>query len=224
MAQGTAGLATLLMCLASTAALAQNKGDAARPTFQDDRRWTPKPEPTLSAPAPAAAGATAPQMTTPADPSIKQTGNASCGLPATKATALEAGRMRVVVTSSCRAGQEIAWTYGGAEFQTTLDGQGRQEFIVDAFAGISTPVEIKFTDDTLISLPVEALGLDRLAKIAVIWRAPVELGLHAFEYAALPGDTGHISAATPSSLVNARESNGGTWNSPSFSGKIRYRH
>ena len=113
--------------------------------------------------------------------------------------------MRVVVTSSCRAGQEIAWTYGGAEFQTTLDGQGRQDFIVDAFAGTSSPLEIKFSDDTLISLPVQALDLDRISKIAVIWRTPVELGLHAFEYAALPGDTGHIAAATPSSLVTARE-------------------
>ncbi len=207
----TAFYATALAALFLAAipdALAQGKGDANRPTFQDERRWIPKPEPTLSGPAPDA-GATAgmPQAThpAPADPTVKKAGNASCGTPAAKATALEAGRMRIAVTSPCRAGQDFVWTYGGADFGGDLDGTGRHEILVDAFAGTSTPVEIKFADETVLAMPVEALELDKVSKVALLWRAPVDLDIHVFEYAALPGNAGHVSNAAPSSLSAARD-------------------
>ena len=199
----TVGAAVVLL-LSAPDAKAQSKGDAGnRPTFQDDRRWAPKPEPALTAPG-GPAHAVAPKPTQP-DPAIKQTGNASCGDPAAKPTPLEAGRMRIVVNSSCRSTQEIVWTYGGGEFAAKLDTAGRAELIVDAFAGTTSPVEIKFADQTILSLTVEALELDKVSKIAVIWRASVNLDLHAFEYAALPGQAGHVSAAAPSSLPAARE-------------------
>ena len=200
-----AGLAIVLL-LPAVDARAQGKSEPGnRPTFQDDRRWAPRPEPALTVPAPGGTAATALPKATPPDPAVKQTGNASCGNPSAKPTALDAGRMRIAITSSCRAAQEIVWTYGGAEFEAKLDNAGRVEVIVDAFAGATTPVEIKFTDQTVLSLPVEALDLDKVSKIAVIWRAPVNLDMHAFEYAALPGQAGHVSAAAPSSLAAARE-------------------
>ena len=139
------------------------------------------------------------------DPTVKKTGTASCGTPTVKTTALEAGQMRIAVSSPCRAAQTFIWTYGGAEFAAALDGAGRQDILVDAFAGTSTAVEVKFNDATVLALSVEALDLDKVSKVALLWHAPVDLDIHAFEYAALPGSSGHISSATPSSLLTARE-------------------
>ena len=113
--------------------------------------------------------------------------------------------MRIVVTSPCRAAQNFNWSYGGADFAASLDGTGRHEIMVDAFAGTSTPVEIKFADETVLALPIEALDLDKVSKVALLWHDQVDLDLNAFEYAALPGNAGHISTATPSSLPAARE-------------------
>lgn len=176
-----------------------NDSQAPRPTFHDERRWVPK-----ASPAPAAnKNGAAPAAATTTEPAVKKAG--ACAAPAVKPTPLEAGRMRVTIMSACRAGQMVVWTYGGAEFQATLDNAGRVEFTVDAFAGTSSPVEIKLTDETVMSLPVEAADLDRVAKVAVIWRVPVNLDLHAFEYAALQGQPGHIHAAAPSSPIAVRE-------------------
>lgn len=205
-ALSTSALAALFLLPSSNAA-AQGKNDANRPTFQDERRWTPKTEPAHAQPAPGAAISTpsTAAMPTAADPTVKNSGPASCGTPAAKATALEAGRMRIAVTSQCRATQAFVWTYGGAEFAAVLDKTGRHEILLDAFAGTSTPVEIKFADETVLALPVEALDLDKVSKVALLWSGPADLDLHAFEYAALPGNAGHVTPAAPSSLAAVRE-------------------
>ena len=202
-----AGLATLLLLAPAGPAYAQGKAETgARPTFQDNRRWTPKPEPALTNPPPGAAAqgpAGAVPKLTPPDTASSAPG--TCGLPIAQSAALEAGRMRITLASSCRGGQDIVWTYGGGEFDAKLDAAGRLEWIVDAFAGTTTPVGITFADKTVLSLPMAALDLDKVSKIAVIWRTPVDLDLNVFEYAAMAGQTGHISAAAPSSLASARD-------------------
>lgn len=179
-----------------------NAGEAGRPTFHDERRWVPKAQPAPGATA-AAKNSAQPAAATTTEPVVKKAG--ACAAPSVKPMPLDAGRMRVTVMSGCRTGQTVVWTYGGAEFQAILDNAGRAEFTVDAFAGTATPVELKFTDETIVSLPVEARDLDKVSKVAVIWRAPVNLDLHAFEYAALHGQPGHIHAAAPSSPAAARE-------------------
>ena len=192
-------MAVLLPALAH--AQSPGGGETTRPTFHDERRWLPKVQPGPVAPA-SKTGAQ-PAAATTIEPTVKKAG--ACAAPSVKPTPLDAGRMRVTVTSGCRASQTVVWTYGGGEFQATFDNAGRAEFAVDAFAGTSTPVELKFSDETFVSLPVEAIDLDKVSKIAVIWRAPVNLDLHAFEYAALQGQPGHINPAAPSTPVAARE-------------------
>jgi hypothetical protein len=44
----------------------------------------------------------------------------------------------------------------------------------------------------------------QVSKIAVIWKAPVNLDLHAFEYLARPGGRGHVWAGAPSSGEKAK--------------------
>lgn len=196
------------------AAFAQSAPDkASAPSFRDDRRLKPSAtEVAPSAAKPAETSAAAPSVAVSPAPTAATDsagGNRSaataCGAPTVTSAPLEAGRMRVAITSSCRAGQPVTWAYGGAEFEARLDAGGRAELIVDCFAGTSTPVEIKLADDTLVSLPVEAADLDKLTKIAILWRAPVNLDLHALEYAALPGQAGHVSPATPRTLAEVRD-------------------
>ena len=212
---GLTAIAALLLLPAGVHAQG-TQATAGRPTFQDNRRWTPRPEPALTVPPAGSAAAANPATASPrsslpdgANTSAGPSGNSpggpgACGTPLAKATPLEAGRMHIALTSACRGGQEMLWTYGGAEFEAKLDSAGRAEFEVDAFAGTTTPVEIKFADSTVLSLPVQAMDLDKVSKIAVIWRAPVNLDLQAFEYAALAGQAGHVSAATPSTLEATR--------------------
>ena len=48
--------------------------------------------------------------------------------------------------------------------------------------------------------------LDKVSKIAVRWRAPVNLDLHVFEHAAAAGQPGHVWASAPSSSEAALKS------------------
>jgi hypothetical protein len=116
---------------------------------------------------------------------------------------LAGGRMRIEVKSACRAGQTVSLAYGGAELVRKIDNAGNLDVALDCFAGADTPVEIRMADGTMRRLPVVAKDLDRVSKVAVLWKAPVELDLNAFEYAARLNEIGHVSAARPSSLDEA---------------------
>ena len=118
---------------------------------------------------------------------------------------LDGGRMLVRVGTPCRAEQSIRFGYGGASVVRKLDGAGRLELTLDLFAGTASPIEIVFEDGTSRELPARASDLDKLEKIALIWRAPVDLDLHAFEYGATFGQPGHVWAEAPSSALAARE-------------------
>ena len=48
-----------------------------------------------------------------------------------------------------------------------------------------------FHDGSRRALPAAAKDMDRVSKVALIWRSPINLDLHAFEYAAAYGEAGH---------------------------------
>jgi predicted deacylase len=98
----------------------------------------------------------------------------------------------------------VTLVYGGGEFAARLDGSGSADVTLDCFAGNATPVEVRFQDETSASAAVEALDLDKVSKIAILWRADANLDLHAFEYAAAHGGAGHVSPAAASSLAEVR--------------------
>ncbi|MGH6816774.1 MAG: hypothetical protein ACREC6_13835, partial [Hyphomicrobiaceae bacterium] len=120
-------------------------------------------------------------------------------------TPLPAGRMRIAVKSACRAGEEVAFVYGGAAIVRKLDAAGLLAYEFDCFNGTGTPLEIGFADKTRRTIDIATQDLDKVSKVTVIWRVPVNLDLHAFEYAAAHNEAGHIWAKTPSSLQAARE-------------------
>lgn len=113
--------------------------------------------------------------------------------------------MLVRVGTPCRADQIIKFGYGDANVVRKLDSAGRLELTLDLFAGTSSPIAIVFEDGSSRELPARASDLDKLEKIALIWRAPVDLDLHAFEYGASFGQPGHVWSHSPSSALAARE-------------------
>lgn len=125
---------------------------------------------------------------------------APCQEASVSTEAMAGGHMRIRIQSACRAGQTVTIAYGGAEFVRTFDAAGRLDGVLDCFAGSDTPAEVRFADGGVRSVAVTANDLDRVSKVAVLWKAPVDLDLNAFEYAARAGEHGHVSAARPSSF------------------------
>ncbi len=113
--------------------------------------------------------------------------------------------MRLAITSSCRANQDVQLAYGGAVLIRRLDSGGHLEFALDCFDGAASDLLVTFADGNTERRPVVAQDLDKLSKVAVIWSAPVNLDLHAFEYSAGIGKAGHVWERAASMLVTARE-------------------
>lgn len=128
-----------------------------------------------------------------------------CGPAQIASEPLDGGRMLVRIGSPCRAVQTLRFSYGGATIEHALDSAGRLEITFDLFAGTASPVEIVFEDGVSREIPARANDLDRVEKVALIWRAPVDLDLHVYEYGAQFSQAGHIWSQAPSSAMSARE-------------------
>lgn len=129
-----------------------------------------------------------------------------CGAAEINTTPLPAGRMAISIDgTSCRGSEPVTIVYAGASIVRQLDEAGKLAFTLDCFGGTSSKVAISFADGASGAIDVAALDLGKLSKVAVIWRAPVNLDLHAYEYAAAHGEPGHIWAASPSSPDDAWE-------------------
>ena len=86
----------------------------------------------------------------------------------------------------------------------TLAADGRFDLELDLFAGDRRSADLLFADGTRRVIPTLAHDLDRLTKVAVTWKAPVDLDLHAWE----PGPDGaalHVAAERPSAPRAALE-------------------
>lgn len=118
----------------------------------------------------------------------------ACPPPAFELTPISAGRARIVIQSECRRFETVRLRYANAEFIRAFDETGTLDFVLDCFAGDNIPATAEFEDGTTASETVRALDLDRMTKIAVLWSAPVNLDLHAFEYSALPESPDHVWA------------------------------
>lgn len=226
-------LGLLLVAAPASAWAQAPAAEAARPSFRDARRLDAglsgqpampaqilEPEAGRPAPAPVKAAAPLPPPApTPAQPELaaaavkaattaapawlKHLAPGACGVPSIATKALAAGRMQIEIASLCRAGEALTWRYGGSERQATFDPAGRVDLAVDGFAGTATAVEIVLADASRAELPFEALDLRVVTKVALVWRGPADLDLHAFEHAAAPGQGGHVWVGAASSAPEA---------------------
>jgi hypothetical protein len=159
-------------------------------------------------------------LTQAADPA------AGCPSPGVDVVPKSAGLAEFVLDSQCRKFQTVRIRYAGLEFIRSIDEQGRLEFMLDCIAGDSIPVDFVLADGSQVSKKIATFDLDRVTKIAVVWSAPVNLDLHAFEYAALPGSPGHVwqgahSSADDAKSLMAKDKRGHGFISTTSSGKER---
>ena len=179
----------------------------AGPDVQDPRSLgEPRPEPVARTTPPATPMAGA--QPTPVALSVPATAapaGQACAQPEITTEPLDGGLMRVQTTSLCRANQDVQLSYGGAVLIRRLDATGKLDFSLDCFAGTQSELIVMFADGTRHVQAVTARDLDKVSKTAVIWSAPVNLDLHAFEYSAPYGKAGHVWQHAASTLATARE-------------------
>lgn len=131
-------------------------------------------------------------------------GSAACPEATIAIAALPAGQAGLLLNSACRAEEEVQIRYAGFEFFRRLDKDGKLEFIFDCIAGADEAAQFIFLDGSTLQRTVSTRDLDRVTKVAVVWRGTVNLDLHAFEYAAESSQPGHVWAGAPSSLAEAQ--------------------
>ncbi len=222
MAAAVLGFGVLSAIAATTMLWPDRRGstDARGVAFQDQRRWqdgqlqkppaakpiaaaepvtkmAPTPPPVAAAPPPPAA----PPQPPPAAASATA---AACEAVAPKTTALPAGMMSLAVRSACHRQQTVTVSYGGLEFKRRFDPDGALDVAIDCIFGTSAPMTVTYADGRVVSVPVTCQDLERISKLAVIWRNPIDLDLQMFERPAAPGAVGQIGSATPGQRDAAR--------------------
>lgn len=165
------------------------------PTTADNPQPAAVPQTTVPTPVPVPAPL--PQRAAIAVPALPRNGT-PCPTPEIETVPLSGGRMRVDITSPCRAGQIATLRYGPYGIGQALDGSGKASMLLDLFLGKDEKATAEFQDGSRRPLTLVAKDLAQVSKVAVVWRAAINLDLHAFEYTAKAGDSGHVwSGATP---------------------------
>jgi hypothetical protein len=116
---------------------------------------------------------------------------------------LPGGRSKITVQSPCRRGQNVSLQYGPITTRRAFDDKGNVEFVADMFLGPAVKTNILFADGQPRSVRLSTGDLGEVTKVAIIWDAPVNLDLHAFEYAAMRGEPGDVWSGAPRDAAQA---------------------
>jgi hypothetical protein len=125
-----------------------------------------------------------------------------CAAPTIEVTPMPGGQRQLKIQSPCRKGELVIGRYGEIVIMDKLDPGGSLAFHLDCFLG-DREVDLTFVDDSRTTNHACATADSTLTKVAIVWRDPVDLDLHAFEYAAMPGSAYDRSAHNPGSLQAA---------------------
>ncbi|MEW5963310.1 MAG: hypothetical protein AB1749_07070, partial [Pseudomonadota bacterium] len=137
-------------------------------------------------------------------PGAVRPGTPCADAPSISTEPLPGGRTRILVSAPCRAGETVTVWYGPFSFIRKLDTSGRLDYPLDLFMGEGVITRVGFAGGSEERIVPRADDIAQVSKIAVIWKAPVNLDLHAFEYLARPGGRGHVWAGAPSSGEKAK--------------------
>jgi hypothetical protein len=137
------------------------------------------------------------------EPVIFHAEEAACAAPAIGLAPQPGGQLEVRIQSPCRKGELVVGRYGEIVIMERLDQSGNLAFQLDCFMGDHELV-LTFVDNRRIASHACASAEPALTKVAIVWRDHVDLDLHAFEYAALPGSAYDRSARNPGSYQVAQ--------------------
>lgn len=127
-----------------------------------------------------------------------------CPEPKVSSSAMLGGRAKISSLSKCRTGQHVRLSYGSTILDGTFDADGTAEIALDMFMGHEIGAALTFADETTVKVALPAGDLGDVTKVAVLWQAPVNIDLHAFEYAAAFDDPGHVWAQSPRDAAGSR--------------------
>lgn len=127
----------------------------------------------------------------------------ACGL-AVQSLPLSGGRTRISIDSPCRAGEPVTLRYGQFSATHHLDAMGHLETILDLFLGLEPGLQIAAADGASAQAELRTHDIESVIKVAILWKAPVDLDLHALEYTTHRGGMGHIWSGQPSDPDTAR--------------------
>lgn len=130
---------------------------------------------------------------------------ASTCKPSVDVEPVSAGLSQLAISAPCMPNGRVHFHYDAIELIRPLDASGRLTFLFDCFLGDKPVLTVSFDDGSFYLVQLRTVDLDRVTKIAVMWKGAVNLDLHAYEYAAAASDEGHIWAGAPSSRWEAEE-------------------
>ncbi|HRY05741.1 MAG TPA: hypothetical protein P5114_01340, partial [Hyphomicrobiaceae bacterium] len=113
-----------------------------------------------------------------------------------------AGRLEIKLQSTCLVGRPVTFIYAGYQFQRTMGENGELTFLLDMFEG-AAPLALKLEDGATINIDTSGVNFAQVSKVAVLWSAPINLDLHAFEYLAPRNGPGHVWSKSPASVESA---------------------
>jgi hypothetical protein len=130
-------------------------------------------------------------------------GETSCAAPLVTVAPQPGGQRHFSIQSPCRKGQLVIGRYGEIVLMDRMDPGGNLVLAIDCFLG-DEEITLTFADDRRAVSHACATVERTLTKVAIVWQDHVDLDLHAFEYAALPGSAGDRSARSPGSYEAAQ--------------------
>jgi hypothetical protein len=126
-----------------------------------------------------------------------------CEAPTIALAPQAGGQVQFDIHSPCREGQLVIGRYDEVVIMERLDDSGNLVFQLDCFLG-DREVALTFADDWRTAMHACPAADNALTKVAIVWQDRVDLDLHAFEYAALPGSDDDRSARNPGSYAAAQ--------------------
>lgn len=134
---------------------------------------------------------------------------APCTTPPTLTLGNEPGGItEVSIDAPCQAGTVAELAYDGLRFAIALDRAGTGSVRAFGLQRASDAV-VRFADRSERHFLLTFDDIERIERVVMVWDAPVDLELHAFEFGARPQDAGHVGPDRPRSFAEVRRRGGG---------------
>ena len=125
-----------------------------------------------------------------------------------RAEASPGALLAISVTAPCNSGENVAFEHAGLKFSDQLGPDGSLYIEIPAMVREGA-VTLQLGGGEEVVAQVAAPDFDDFDRIALVWKGPTGLQLHAFEGGAGYGEPGHVSADTPAMPDVATSGEGG---------------
>ncbi len=134
--------------------------------------------------------------TDPTSPSVGTTDSAnSCPIDV-NASARPGASISMFVSSPCRPEQVVTVEHAGLVFTAITDARGTYSTSIPAFES-NAVINVSFDDGGSTQSRVLVRDATDIERIALVWSAPIEMDMHAFEAGASENSVGHVWVGNP---------------------------